>query len=68
MFTLDETMLEEVAGGAIVIAKLKLNIGNFASNTQQNNSTVNNTNLGAGLFIGGFNATQVQQQNNVGNS
>lgn len=68
MFTLNETMLEEVAGGAIVIAKLKLNIGNFANNTQVNNSTVNNTNFGAGLFVLGSNATLVQQANNVGNS
>lgn len=69
MLTLNETMLEEVSGGAtLVFAKLKLNMGNFSSNTQVNNSTVNNLNYGIGIGVLGSNQTQVTQINNIGNS
>ena len=69
MLTLNETMLEEVSGGATttaIFAKVKLNLNSYNGNRQTNGSAIGNGNAVIGILASGFIANSVQQVNSVG--
>lgn len=69
MLTLNETMLEEVSGGATntaIFAKVKLNLNSYNGNNQNNTSNIGNGNKVTGILASGFIANSVQQVNSVG--
>ncbi len=64
MLTLNDTMLEEVSGGAITRTKVTLNLSVYSFNKQKNTASI--FNVGSANGTNGAVQNVIDQGNNVG--